>query len=313
MNLAGKTALVTGATGLIGAEVVTALEAAGCGVISAVRDPSRARGRAIFYDAEQALDFDFAVDFVVHAASGAHPLAYARDPAGVMRQNVYGTMNLLDYARDMGARLLFLSSGEVYGLSPAPEAGFPEDFAGILQTMDPRACYPESKRCAEAMVASWKSQYGTDALVARLCHIYGPSISPANSRADAQFLRDALAGRDILMKSAGDQVRSFLYAKDAARAILLLLERGEAGRAYNVAGRSVHSIREYAGTLAEVAGVKLKFENPDDLEKAGYSKVRRAVLDPTLIESLGFRAEYGLERGLRETYERCRGDRGISG
>lgn len=306
MDLSGKTALVTGATGLIGAEVVSALTAASCAVVSAVRDPSRAAGRAVIYDAEKPLNFDFPVDLIVHAASGAHPLAYARDPAGVMRQNVYGTMNLLDYARDCGARFLFLSSGEVYGLSPAPEAGFPENFTGVLETMDPRACYPESKRCAETMVASWVGQYGADALVARLCHVYGPSISPANSRADAQFLRDALAGRDILMKSAGDQVRSFLYARDAARAILLLLERGEAGRAYNVAGRFVHSIREYAQTLADVAGVRLRFENPDDVEKAGYSRVRRAVLDPSRIETLGFRAEYSLAKGLKETYDRCR-------
>jgi nucleoside-diphosphate-sugar epimerase len=306
MTLAGKTALVTGATGLIGAEVASMLGASGCEVISAVRDTSRAKGRAVLYDAEKPIGFDFPVDFIVHAASGAHPLAYARDPAGVMRQNVYGTMNLLDYAREHDARLVFLSSGEVYGLSPAPEAGFPEDFPGAVETMDPRACYPESKRCAEAMVASWVKQYGTGALVARLCHVYGPSISPANSRADAQFLRDALAGRDIVMKSAGDQVRSFLYAKDAARAILLLLERGEAGRAYNVAGRFVHSIREYAQTLADVAGVKLSFENPDDVEKAGYSKVRRAVLDPSRIEELGFRAEYNLKKGLQETYDRCR-------
>lgn len=306
MSLAGRTALVTGATGLIGAEVVRALGEAGAEVISAVRDPSRAVGRAVPYDAEKPLAFDFPVDFIVHAASGAHPVAYARDPAGVMRQNVYGTMNLLDYARDRGARLLFLSSGEVYGLSPAPEAGFSEDFAGTLPTMDPRSCYPESKRCAETMVASWAKQYGTDALVARLCHTYGPSVSPANSRADAQFLRDALAGRDIVMKSAGDQVRSFLYARDAARALLLLLEKGEAGQAYNVAGRFVHSIREYAQTLADVAGVKLAFENPDDVEKSGYSKVRRAVLDPSRIEALGFRAEYDLKRGLKETFDRCR-------
>lgn len=306
MTLSGKTALVTGATGLIGAEVVSALEAAGCTVISAVRDLSRAVGRAVAYDAEKPLAFHFPADLIVHAASGAHPLAYARDPAGIMRANVFGTMNLLAYAQKCGARLLFLSSGEVYGLSPAPEAGFPEDFAGALNPMNPRACYPESKRCAETMIASWHAQYGTDALVARLCHVYGPSIAPTNSRADAQFLRDAVAGRDIRMKSAGDQVRSFLYAKDAAKAILTLLAQGEAGRAYNVAGRFVHSIREYAQTLADIAGVSLAFENPDDIEKAGYSKVRRAVLDPARLESLGFRAEYNLKMGLQETFHRCR-------
>ena len=152
--------------------MVSALRDAGAEVISAVRDTSRATGRAVSYDAEKPLHLDCLVDFIVHAASAAHPIAYASDPAGVMRQNVYGTMNLLDYARDHGARLVFLSSGEVYGLSPAPEAGFPEDFAGALNTMDPRACYPEGKRCAETMVASWVKQYGCDALVARsLSHL----------------------------------------------------------------------------------------------------------------------------------------------
>jgi UDP-glucuronate decarboxylase len=306
MNLAGKTVVVTGATGLIGAELVTVLSDMGAEVISAVRDTSRAKGRCVKYDACQPLEFDFNADYVIHAACSAHPMAYSTDPAGIMRANITGTMNLLEYVRKTGARLIFLSTGEIYGSDPACDEGFSEDETGKIDTMNPRSCYPESKRAAETMVAAWAKQYGADALVARLCHVYGPSITPTNSRADAQFLRRALAGEDIVMKSAGSQVRSFMYVKDAARAIACLMEKGEKGAAYNVAGRTAASIREYAQTLADIAGVKLAFENPDDVESAGYSKVSRAVLNPARLEGLGFRSEYDLKKGLKETFDRCR-------
>lgn len=306
MTLAHKTVVVTGATGLIGAQLVETLTQLGAQVISAVRDVSRARGKCVKYDACMPLEFDFKADYVIHAACSAHPMAYSTDPVGVMRANITGTMNLLDYAYRVGARLVFLSTGEIYGAQPPREAGFTEDDTGKIDTMDPRACYPESKRAAETMVAAWVKQYGTDALVARLCHVYGPAITPTNSRADAQFLRRALEGKDIVLKSAGDQVRSFMYVKDAARAIALLMQSGQAGAAYNVAGRDVASIRQYAQLLADISGVQLKFENPADIERAGYSKVARAVLDPSKLEALGFRCEYDLKRGLKETFERCR-------
>jgi len=307
MDFTGKTVVITGATGLIGSELVEQFTAAGAEVISAVRNTAKAKGRYVKYDAAAPLEFDFKADIIIHAACSAHPMAYSTDPAGTMRSNITGTMNLLDYAAQHGSRFIFLSSGEIYGNDPVSESGFTEDELGKVDTMNPRSCYPESKRAAETMVAAWHKQYGCDAIVARLCHVYGPSITATNSRADAQFLRNALAGDDIIMKSAGSQVRSFMYVKDAARAIMAIAESGAAGEAYNVSNRaSVGSIREYAGTLADIAGVRLVFENPDDVEAAGYSKVTRAVLDPAKLEKLGFKPEYDLRQGLKETFERCR-------
>jgi nucleoside-diphosphate-sugar epimerase len=146
-----------------------------------------------------------------------------------------------------------------------------------------------------------------DAVVARLCHTYGPTFTADNSRADAQFLRNALAGRDIAMKSTGSQVRSWCYVADAVAALLTLLLRGEAGQAYNVANRrAVASIREYAQTLADIAGVKLTFELPSETEKAGYTRVTRAVLNPAKLEALGWQPRYGLREGLEESYEGCK-------
>lgn len=323
--LKGRRVLITGATGLIGSFLADALmllnEERGAGVELYAAGRSEAGMRSRFgermddprfhyvpYDATQPVQFDFEADHVIHAATSAHPLAYSTDPVGTMKANLIGTMQLLERLKGQGhGRFMMLSTGEVYGEDPERREGFAEEDHGWVDPMTPRACYPESKRAAEALCASYAAQYGVQAVVARLCHVYGPTFTPSNSRADAQFLRKALAGEDIVMKSAGSQVRSFCYAADAVGALLVLLERGEAGQAYNVANRdSVASIRKYAETLADIAGVKVAFEAPPDVEKAGYTRVTRAVLDPAKLEKLGWKPRYGLRAGLEETYYCCK-------
>ncbi len=319
--LDGKRFLITGATGLVGSFLADALifmnetRGAGIEIYAAGRreEGVRARfgesfGRPYFhylpYDAAKPIGFDAPVDCVVHAACSAHPLAYSKDPVGTMQANLVGTMNLLEYLRGQeNARLLFLSTGEIYGENPDLPNGFSETDHGWVDSMLPRSCYPESKRAAETLCAAYAAQYGVDAVVARLCHVYGPTLTSANSRADAQFLRKALAGEDIVMKSAGSQVRSFCYAADAVGAILTLLAAGGRGQAYNVANRdSVASIREYAETLADIAGVKVVFDLPPEAEKAGYTKITRAVFDAAKLEALGWQPRYTLREGLEATY-----------
>ena len=92
MDFSGKTVLITGATGLIGSTLAETFSQAGAEVVSAVRDVSRARGRAVAYYAAKPLNFDFRADYIIHAACSAHPLAYSTDPAGVMRANLTGTI-----------------------------------------------------------------------------------------------------------------------------------------------------------------------------------------------------------------------------
>lgn len=318
--LEGKRVLVTGATGLIGSFLVDALlcmngRGAGIRVLAAGRSEGKMRARFgeavdggsfrfVPYDAERPPELDEAPDFVVHAACSAHPLAYAQDPTGVMKANLMGTLNLLEMLRANGrGRMIFLSSGEVYGENPGLPNGFAETDYGYVDPMLPRACYPESKRAAETLCAAYAAQFGAQAMVARLCHVYGPTLTAENSRADAQFLRKALAGEDIVMKSTGAQVRSYCYVADAVQALFLLLEKGERGGAYNVANRhSTASIREYAQTLADIAGVRLAFDLPPEAEKAGYTKITRAVFDPTKLENLGWQPEYDLRAGLESTF-----------
>ena len=313
--LQGKRVLVTGATGLIGSFLVEALlsQAADVQVYAAGRSEAGMKKRFgdlmgdprfhyVPYDATRPVSFDFDADCIVHAACSAHPLAYAKDPVGTMQANLLGVMNLLEYLRERpGGRLVFLSTGEIYGENPGLPEGFSEIDHGYIDSMKPRSCYPESKRAAETLCASYALQYGIQAVVARLCHVYGPTFTGTNSRADAQFLRNALEHQDIVMKSEGAQVRSWCYVADAVNALLLLLRKGEAGQAYNVAGRATASIREYAQTLAELGDVSLRFDIPPAAEKAGYTQVTRAVLNPAKLEALGWQARYDLRTGLAHT------------
>lgn len=315
--LSHKRVLITGATGLIGSFLADALLKRG-DVELYLAGRSRERLEARFgealkrpgvhfvpFDSATPARFDFDVDLVVHAATSAHPLAYSTDPVGTMRANLVGTMSLLEYLRTRGdARMVFLSTGEIYGENPDLPEGFRETDHGWVDPMRPRSCYPESKRAAETLCVSYAAQYGVNVRVARLCHVYGPTFTPANSRADAQFLRNALNGEDIVMKSDGSQVRSWCYAADAVNALLWLLRDGKPGEAYNVASHAVASIREYAQTLCDLAGTALRFDIPPAVEQAGYTRVTRAVLNPEKLEILGWQARYDLRTGLEHTY-RC--------
>lgn len=321
--LRGRTVLITGATGLVGAFLTDALALASreegleLKLVAVSRDAERARARFAEWDSVRAISMDLTrpgklpeADFIVHAAANAHPAAFSADPVGTMLGNFEGVRALLEQLRAQGhGRLLFLSTGEIYGENPSILEGFSEGDFGKIDPMNPRSCYPESKRAAETLCASYVRQYAVDAVAARLCYTYGPTVTPGNSRADAQFLRRALAGEDVVLKSAGSQVRSYCYAADAAGALLSILLSGASGEAYNVANRgSVASIREYAETLARLAGVRVTFDLPTDAERQGYSVVTRAVQRPDKLEALGWRPRFSLEEGLEHTLKILSGE-----
>lgn len=316
-GLRGRRVLVTGASGLIGSFLVDMLMLAnremelGARVCALSRSRERLRRRfaqhldepgfeLLALDVADGLDDAGAFDYVIHAASPAHPLAFSTDPVGTMRANLLGTLHLLEQLRAQGAgRLLFVSSGEIYGERRAVGSDFTEDSMGYIDCASPRACYPESKRAAETLCVSFASQHGVDAVIARPCHVYGPAITDENSRADAQFLRSALDDGKIVMKSAGAQVRSYLYVADAAAALMWVLLRGERAQAYNLANPdSVLSIRQYAEALAACVGVPIELAEPGERERAGYSQVSRATLCADKLLLLGFKPRFSARAGI---------------
>lgn len=321
-ELRGKTVAVTGAGGLIGFYLMHALSAVSRAhnlnlrLIALCRNPEKTANTlsgvenlsCVRYDATLPVTAQFTADYILHGASNAHPLAFSNDPVGTMQANILGTMNLLEHARSHGEKFILFSTGEIYGERPELEGGFDEQTFGSVNPMNARACYPESKRAAETLCAAYAQQHGVHALAARLTYVYGPSITDQNSRADAQFLRKALNGEDIVLKSEGAQVRSYCYAPDAAAALIALMLRGESAQAYNIANPDCAvSIRCYAETLAREAGVRVVFDLPPENERRGYSAVTRAVLNSEKLMRLGWRARYDLTEGLSRTLKIIKG------
>ena len=221
--------------------------------------------------------------------------------------NIIGLKALLDLAAEnKGSRLLFVSSSEVYGNRErfSYDAGgeIAEDEYGYVDILSSRSCYPSGKRAAESLCASYIDEYGVDAVIVRPGYIYGPTINPTDSRASAAFTLDAAAGRDIIMKSKGEQLRSYCYMLDCASALLSVLLSGECGEAYNISNKdSIVTIRDVAECLAKVSGVKVVFEIPTDEEKKSFNPMKNSVLDATKLQNLGWKAHFGLDEGIKRT------------
>lgn len=237
-------------------------------------------------------------DYVVHAACSAHPLAYSKTPVEIIRANINGTENILNYLQKNKGKLLFISSSEVYGENYDNDV-LREDMYGYININNPRSCYSESKRAAETLCVSYSHEFGVESCFVRPGFIFGPAITADNSRADAQFLRNALKGEDIVLKSAGTQYRSYEYVSDAVSGIVTVLINGKNENAYNIASPiSTATIRQFAECIAKTAGISVVFENPDEIEKAGYSVISRCILDSGKLMSLGWKPSVTLEEGI---------------
>ena len=319
-KLNDKTVLITGAAGLIAACLIDLLvqknKEAGMNIkiLAAVRSQKRAERcfseylsmpcfQLIEQDVTEPWRGAIVPDFIIHAASNAHPLAFSKDPVGTMNANYIGVANLLELARKTNAKVLYLSSGEVYGLNNGIDI-FRETDCGPIDLLSPRSCYPSSKRAAETLCSAYHAQYGVDTVIARPCHIYGPTMTDSDSRVIAQFIRNALKGEDIVMKSAGTQQRSMCYAVDCATALLTVLLKGNIVEAYNISdAESKITIAELAKLIAEKADVKVRFEIPDAIESAGYNKVEHSVLSGEKLSALGWSPSVTLDEGIGRTIE----------
>ena len=248
-------------------------------------------------------DFDFSVDYIIHAASPAFPAAFNSDPVGTVMSNILGTKYLLDYGKDHGTkRMLYISSGEVYGQGDLSLESFEESYAGYVDPPSARSCYPNGKRTAETLCVSYTKQFGIDTVIVRPSHTYGPTVTKADNRANAQFVNKGLAGEDIVLNSAGNQMRSYTYLADSASAILSVLTSGESGNAYNIANsNSRTTIAGFAKEVAAQTGTKVIFADPDEVAKAEMTPIAKQVLSSKKLEGLGWKGQFTVEEGIRHT------------
>lgn len=319
-RLRGKSVLVTGATGLLGVHLIDALMALGeVTVIAVGRSRERAAGRLgehlssplfrfVEQDVQKAFPEDITADYIIPLASNTHPLAYSQYPAETMLINLKGAEHALELARRCGATVLYPSTVEVYGNARGDDM-FTEDYTGQLNLSTSRACYSESKRSCEALCQSYAAEHGVKVRIARLSRVFGPTMLMSDTKASSQFIRKALDGEDIVLKSEGNQFFSYTYATDAVAAMLHIMLNGEDGTAYNIASDScnVH-LRDFAGLCAELCGRDVVFDLPSESERKGYSVAVNAILDTTRLRTSGFSPSYTMRDAVARTIHILKND-----
>ena len=313
-----STVLVTGATGMIGSRVVRRLleenrrANAGISVVAHFRDEAK-RNRvfadvldepAIHWlqaDVCQPIASPVPVHYIVHGAGVTGGSRKHVDfPVRTIQTALQGTTNLLELAREHKVRgFVYMSSLEVYGKTDFSLPSIRETDGGYIDPTAVRSSYSESKRMCETLCAAYAKQYGVPAKIVRLAPTYGLGADYGDNRVLCEFARCILEKRNIVLRSTGETVRNYCDVDDAAEAILLVLDRGTVGEAYNIANPattiSVRDLAERFIALHPGSGSSLQFDLAEDATKLGYNKTIQIRLDSQKLEALGWSPRHGID------------------
>lgn len=192
---------------------------------------------------------------LIHAATDASADLNENDPQRMFDTVIHGTRRALDFALEKAvSRVLFLSSGAVYGQQPWEMEKVSEDWTGAPSSVDPRAAYAEGKRAAEMLCAIYQKQFGLQIAIARIFALLGPYLSLDIHFAAGNFIRDAIQGKSITIKGNGLPCRSYLYASDLTVWLWHMLVSAEAGRPYNVGSDESTSVKALAEKVSDTLG-----------------------------------------------------------
>jgi UDP-glucuronate decarboxylase len=252
--------------------------------------------------------------YIIHAASIASPIYYRKYPIETMDANVNGLRSLLEYCRQQKENgkpiegFLFFSSSEIYG-DPSPE-NIPtsETYYGYVSCTGPRACYDESKRYGETLCVNFSRQYDLPVKIARPFNNYGPGLKITDKRVLPDFVRDVLAGRDIVMLSDGTPTRTFCYVADAIIGYFKLLMGGRKGQAYNIGVEKPEiSIRDLALQVVKIAKDlfdykgKVMYQPTGDKDYLADNPSRRCPNIAKARNELKYNPGIALEEGLKRS------------
>jgi dTDP-glucose 4,6-dehydratase len=316
-KLGGKTIFITGGTGFIGRWMLEALADADCRLGLGVKVTILTRNPAAFAAAAPHLAgysaFDFVTgdvlslgpdgnryDYVIHAATDASADLNENDPRRMFDTIVTGTRLALDFALTAKCeRFLFLSSGAVYGAQPREIEKVAEDYPGAPDITAYRNAYAEGKRAAEMLCAIYANQFGVEIVTARIFALLGPLLSLDIHFAAGNFIRDAMAGRKVVVRSSGAAVRSYLYAADLTIWLWAIFLRAVPNSVYNVGSEEAISIAGLADRVATLLGDG-GFEvlgEPDNAWNPG----RYVPSTAKIRNELGVEPSVGLDEAIRRT------------
>jgi UDP-glucuronate decarboxylase len=298
--------LVTGGAGFLGSHLCDRLIGQGADVLCVdnfytgneanIRQIRATKSfRFLNHDITAPLHVD--VDRIFNLACPASPIHYQRDPIQTTKTCVHGVINMLELARQNGARILQASTSEVYGDPEIhPQS---EEYWGRVNPIGPRSCYDEGKRCAETLFFDYWRQIKLDIKVIRIFNTYGPRMHPQDGRVVSNFIVQALQGKPITIYGSGRQTRSFCYVDDLIEGMVRFMETPEGLTGPINVGNPVESTMiELAELVLKIVGgsSRLVFEPlPQDDPKQRCPDISLAKLH------LGWSPKVPLEDGLKET------------
>ena len=240
---------------------------------------------------------------VVHAASPASPDQFENDPFGLVATNIMMTLQVAEALRVVGGHLVYFSSGEVYG--PNPKIPTSESDSSGFDHLGPRGSYPESKRSGELILQAFSSEYGFGATCLRIYHTFGPGIATNQSRIFSTVINSLVNQTPIVLRTAGEARRSFLYSLDLLNAVLNCAE--SAGfKVANIAGDTEISIRQFADIASQLSGGNSPVKITSTVIDEGApteSPILRGSANTEVLRSLGWSPLVELKDGIGRTVE----------
>ena len=303
MALTRKRILVTGGAGFLGSHLCERLVREGAAVLcvdnyfTGRKDNTahlldKPNFEAMRHDVTFPLYVE--VDEIYNMACPASPVHYQFDPVQTTKTSVIGAINMLGMAKRVGARILQASTSEVYGDPTVhPQT---EDYRGNVNTLGPRACYDEGKRCAETLFFDYHRQHKLRIKVARIFNTYGPRMHPNDGRVVSNFIVQALQGHDITLYGDGGQTRAFCYVDDLIDGLMRLMATGpETTGPINIGNPHEIPVRELAERVIRLTGSASKIV----LRPLPQDDPMQRCPDITLARSvLGWAPQVALDDGL---------------
>ena len=237
------------------------------------------------------------VDEIYNLACPASPIHYQRDPVQTTKTSVHGAINMLGLAKRVGAKILQASTSEVYGDPQVhPQV---ESYVGHVNTIGPRSCYDEGKRCAETLFFDYYRQHKMPIKVVRIFNTYGPRMHPQDGRVVSNFIMQALHGADLTIYGDGTQSRSFCYVDDLIEGLVRMMRTGSATTGpINVGNPNEFTMFELAKLVLEMTGSRSKIvykDLPQDDPKQRQPDITKAWT------VLGWQPATQLREGLEKT------------
>jgi UDP-glucuronate decarboxylase len=303
-----KRVLVTGGAGFLGSHLCERLLDKGCDVIcldnffTGSKDNVKHLMDNNFFELmrhDVTFPLYVEIDEIYNLACPASPIHYQHDPVQTTKTSVHGAINMLGLAKRTGAKIFQASTSEVYGdpkVHPQPE-----EYWGHVNTIGPRSCYDEGKRCAETLFFDYFRQHGLRIKVARIFNTYGPRMHPNDGRVVSNFIVQALRGDSITIYGDGLQSRSFCYVDDLIESFLRLMDTtDDVTGPINVGNPNEFTMLELAEKVISIMGSASKIEfrplpQDDPIQRQPDISKARKILD--------WEPHVELEEGLKKTIE----------